>query len=326
MGRQLSVCRVPPNITSTTQHLASRRLTTQSSHDFRINAAPCSQSTVNRSRVGMGRRPACLSRKELRSRTSKVCRTELSPTSVWLRQQECSFRFDSIGFKLALSMSSQETLFAGPSNEGLSEPIQCTSYSLIFATGELIDTASLDERAIECVLRRWHEMLKAELIEAEVAFRRRGVTLTNAPGAWPVASLLLWKTSQQHRLFHAFLASAFQRCGAARTRVSKPTPGRTRAMFEGRCASVHMGGFGVKAGSSPSCRTSDMCASNALRRFAAQRISLARWGAVVSRQIERASCAIHSDPSQLAVRRAVLLVFSADSLRWMLMPSMRRAR
>ncbi len=82
---------------------------------------------------------------------------------------------DSIGFKLALSMSSQETLLAGPSNEGLIEPIQCTSYSLIIATCELIDTAAHDERSImEGVLWRWHEKIKAELIEAEAALRQLG--------------------------------------------------------------------------------------------------------------------------------------------------------
>lgn len=82
---------------------------------------------------------------------------------------------DSIGYKLAQSMSSQETLLAGPSNQGLLEPIQCTSYSLIMATCELIDTAPLDERAImEGVLWRWHERLKADLIDAEAALRQRG--------------------------------------------------------------------------------------------------------------------------------------------------------
>lgn len=82
---------------------------------------------------------------------------------------------DSIGFRLALSMSNQETLLAGPSNEGLIEPIQCTSYSLIIATCELIDTAPHDERSImEGVLWHWHEWLKAELIDAEAALRQRG--------------------------------------------------------------------------------------------------------------------------------------------------------
>jgi len=82
---------------------------------------------------------------------------------------------DSIGFKLALSMSSQETLLAGPSNEGMIEPIQCTSYSLIIATCELIDTAPHDERSImEGVLWRWHERIKAELIEAVETLRQRG--------------------------------------------------------------------------------------------------------------------------------------------------------
>lgn len=72
-------------------------------------------------------------------------------------------------------MSNQETLLAGPSNEGLIEPIQCTSYSLIIATCELIDTAPHDERSIMVgVLWHWHEWLKAELIDAEAALRQRG--------------------------------------------------------------------------------------------------------------------------------------------------------
>jgi len=88
--------------------------------------------------------------------------------------------FDSIGFRLALSMSGQEILLAGPSNEGLIEPIQCTSYSLIMATSELIDTAPHDERSImEGVLWRWHERLKAELIDAEAALRQRGADIGN---------------------------------------------------------------------------------------------------------------------------------------------------
>jgi len=87
---------------------------------------------------------------------------------------------DSIGFTLALSMSGQEVLLAGPSNEGLIEPIQCTSYSLIMATSELIDTAPHDERSIfEGVLWLWHERLKAELIDAEAALRRRGADVGN---------------------------------------------------------------------------------------------------------------------------------------------------
>ncbi|MEA3083502.1 MAG: hypothetical protein QOC89_1199 [Paraburkholderia sp.] len=82
---------------------------------------------------------------------------------------------DSIGYKLGLSMSNQETLLYGPSNVGLIEPIQCTSYSLTVATSELIDTAPHDERAItESVLWRWHGMLKDELVEADKALRIKG--------------------------------------------------------------------------------------------------------------------------------------------------------
>lgn len=81
---------------------------------------------------------------------------------------------DSVGFKLALSMSSQETLLAGPSNEGLIEPIQCASYSLILSTCALIDTAPSDERSIMIgVLWNWHERLKVELIDAEADLRQR---------------------------------------------------------------------------------------------------------------------------------------------------------
>lgn len=80
---------------------------------------------------------------------------------------------DSIGFKLALSMSGKDILLAGPSNEGLIEPVQCTSYSLITATSELVRTSPSDERSImEAVLWRWHEKLKIELIDAVNALRK----------------------------------------------------------------------------------------------------------------------------------------------------------
>jgi len=79
---------------------------------------------------------------------------------------------DSIGFKLALSMSAKDILLAGPSNEGLIEPIQCTSYSLILATSELLRTSPHDERSImEGVLWHWHEKLQTELIGAVDALR-----------------------------------------------------------------------------------------------------------------------------------------------------------
>jgi hypothetical protein len=93
---------------------------------------------------------------------------------------------DSIGFKLALSMSGKDILLAGPSNEGLIEPIQCTSYSLILATSELIRTSPHDERSImEGVLWCWHEKLKIELTDAVDALRkaaRTGASI-NAAGA-----------------------------------------------------------------------------------------------------------------------------------------------
>lgn len=84
---------------------------------------------------------------------------------------------DSIGYKLALSMTQEDILLAGPSNEGFIDPVQCASYSLIIATGALIDTSPDDERTImESVLWRWHELLKLELIEAKSALRSRGET------------------------------------------------------------------------------------------------------------------------------------------------------
>lgn len=90
---------------------------------------------------------------------------------------------DSIGYKLGLSMSNQETLLYGPSNMGLIEPIQCTSYSLIIATGELIGTAPHDERAImEGVLWCWHEKLKEELVAADAALRLKGKAANDTAG------------------------------------------------------------------------------------------------------------------------------------------------
>lgn len=84
---------------------------------------------------------------------------------------------DSLGYKLALSMSSQEILLAGPSNEGLLEPMQCTSHSLIIATNVLIETFPNYERSIfKGVLRKWHEKLESELVEAEAKLRRSGIS------------------------------------------------------------------------------------------------------------------------------------------------------
>lgn len=84
---------------------------------------------------------------------------------------------DSIGYKLGLSMTQEDILLTGPSNEGLIDPIQLASFSLIFSTVELINTSPNDERTIiENVLWRWHEMLKLELVEAESQLRLRAGT------------------------------------------------------------------------------------------------------------------------------------------------------
>lgn len=82
---------------------------------------------------------------------------------------------DSIGYKLALSMTQKDILLTGPSNEGLLDPIQLASYSIIFATVELINTMPDENRAImQNVLWKWHEMLIVELVEAEEALRSSG--------------------------------------------------------------------------------------------------------------------------------------------------------
>ncbi len=82
---------------------------------------------------------------------------------------------DIIGYKLGLSMSQKDILLAGPSNEGLIEPIQCSSYSLIVATSELIGIApSEDRNVMEQVLWLWHESVKREASEAWVALEKKG--------------------------------------------------------------------------------------------------------------------------------------------------------
>lgn len=82
---------------------------------------------------------------------------------------------DSIGFKLGTAISKKDLLLTGPSNEGLFEPMQCTSLSLIYATEALIKAYPNDESPIRVsVLWLWHEMLKQETVEADTALRARG--------------------------------------------------------------------------------------------------------------------------------------------------------
>jgi hypothetical protein len=85
---------------------------------------------------------------------------------------------DSIGFKLGTSMSKEDLLLVGPSNEGLIEPIQCTSLSLVYATIALITAYPSEESDIRIsVFRLWHEVLKQEVLNADAALQARGDAL-----------------------------------------------------------------------------------------------------------------------------------------------------
>lgn len=82
---------------------------------------------------------------------------------------------DSIGFKLGTSMSKKDILLTGPSNEGLIEPIQCTSLSLIHATEALIRAYPIEQSSIIIsTLWLWHETLKREVVEASAALQAKG--------------------------------------------------------------------------------------------------------------------------------------------------------
>jgi hypothetical protein len=82
---------------------------------------------------------------------------------------------DSIGFKLGTSLSNKDLLLCGPSNEGLLEPIQCTSLSLIQATQAIISVSPNDQRLLySSVLWLWHEKLKEEVVAASDALMKKG--------------------------------------------------------------------------------------------------------------------------------------------------------
>lgn len=74
---------------------------------------------------------------------------------------------DSIGFKLGLSMSNSNVLLAGPSNEGLIEPLQCTSLSLCYMTNA-INTLTPDIASHIDAITLWkmHESMKIEAVQA----------------------------------------------------------------------------------------------------------------------------------------------------------------
>lgn len=82
---------------------------------------------------------------------------------------------DSIGYKLGTSMSNEDILLAGPSNEGFMEPIQCTSLSLIYATEALLKAYPNHDSSVRIlVLWLWHEALKQEVVDASAALQAKG--------------------------------------------------------------------------------------------------------------------------------------------------------
>lgn len=82
---------------------------------------------------------------------------------------------DSIGFKLGTSMSNKDILLTGPSNEGLVEPIQCTSLSLFYATEAVLKAYPSEHSMVETsVLWLWHDVLKQEVFDASNALQAKG--------------------------------------------------------------------------------------------------------------------------------------------------------
>jgi hypothetical protein len=85
---------------------------------------------------------------------------------------------DSIGYKLGTSMSNKDLLLAGPSNEGLLEPIQCTSLSVCHATIALISAFPDHEGLLQTsVFWMWHEALKSEAVKASDGLQKKGDAL-----------------------------------------------------------------------------------------------------------------------------------------------------
>lgn len=82
---------------------------------------------------------------------------------------------DSIGYKLGLSMSEEDILLAGPSNEGLIEPLQCTSLSICHATDALIALSPDTYRnTASDILWKMHDSMKKEAVEAADALLAKG--------------------------------------------------------------------------------------------------------------------------------------------------------
>lgn len=85
----------------------------------------------------------------------------------------------SVTYKLSLSLSyklsNEEVLLSGPSNEGLVDPLQCTSMSLIDATKSLLSlNPNIDSFVSSEILSSWDDKLKEELIEANEALEKKG--------------------------------------------------------------------------------------------------------------------------------------------------------
>lgn len=85
---------------------------------------------------------------------------------------------DSIGYKLGLSMSEEDILLAGPSNEGLVEPFQCTSLSICHASDALIQLVPDTERNVGAsILWKMHESMKVEAVNASDALLAKGTRM-----------------------------------------------------------------------------------------------------------------------------------------------------
>lgn len=82
---------------------------------------------------------------------------------------------DSIAFKLGLSMSEDDILLSGPSNEGFIEPLQCTSLSLCQITTALSEVSEISDISdMNAILWRMHDSMKIEAKEASDALQAKG--------------------------------------------------------------------------------------------------------------------------------------------------------
>ncbi|HGY9623206.1 TPA: DUF5677 domain-containing protein [Pseudomonas putida] len=83
---------------------------------------------------------------------------------------------DSIGYKLGTSISKKDLLLTGPSNEGLIEPIQCTSLSMAISTIALLEAFPNEQSDLKIeVIRLWHEKLKEEVLAADSALQAKNI-------------------------------------------------------------------------------------------------------------------------------------------------------